>query len=141
LHFIELKLCEKVGAVLQECNKLCNCGSSHLATVWMQSKIFDRILDGDVSVFSQAKSYIVRTFFEKNRNELAVSSEKEMLYDDVLFWFGYLITYWCLELKETPTNIMRNYDVSEILYSYDVLHTISIKEAITKIKEDSYGKN
>lgn len=135
MHFVELKLCEKIGSVLEECNRLVD-DSLLLLRTWLASETYDRILDGDVSLFSQAKSYIIRTFMEEGKKQFEAGKSDRMFSDDALFWIGYLITYWCLEYQESAKNIMNNYDLENMLYSYETLHTISVKAAIDKIKED-----
>ncbi len=51
MHFVELKLCEKVGTVLEECNNMYQ-DSLQLLYIWMDSEIFERIIDGDVALGS-----------------------------------------------------------------------------------------
>ena len=57
---------------------------------------------------------------------------------ETMFWMGYLITYWCIEYQENPRNILKRYDIESIIYSYEVLHSLSVKSAIEKIKEDYF---
>lgn len=137
MHFVELKLCEKVGAVLEECNNMYQ-DSLQLLLVWMDSEIFERIIDGDVALCSQAKSYIVRTFMNENKSRLELMQSKKAMPKEAMFWLGYLITYWCFEYQEMPREILKRYDIESIVYSYEVLHSLSVKSAIEKIKEDYF---
>ncbi len=137
MHFVELRICEKVGKVLEECNRICP-DSLQLLLIWMDSETFERILDGDVALCSQAKSYIARSFMNENRSRLGDVPPVEAMPDEALFWLGYLITYWCLEYQEMPKNILRRYDMESIAYSYETLHSLSIKSAIEKMKEDYF---
>lgn len=138
MHFVELKLCEKVGSVLEECNSIYNQDSLQLLLIWLESEIFERIIDGDVALCSQAKSYIARTFMNENKGRLNDVQANKVMSNEILFWFGYLITYWCLEYQETARNIIKKYDIESIVYSYEVLHSLSVKFAIEKIKEDYF---
>lgn len=138
MRFVELKICEKVGNVLEACNRICNCDSMQLFLVWMNSEIYERIVDGDVALCSQAKSYIARTFMTENKEQLAAIQSNKILSNEMLYWGGYLITYWCLEYQETAKSISEKYDIEKIMYSYEVLHSLSIKAAIAKIKEDYF---
>lgn len=138
MHLIEQNLCQKVASVLEECNKQHNKDSLQLVYTWLDSEVFERIIDGDVALCSQAKSYIIRTFMYENKDKLDIVQTNTVFCDEALFWFGYLVTYWCLEYQETGINILKNYDVQSILYSYEVLHSLSIKSSIEKIKEDYF---
>lgn len=138
MHFIEMTLCEKIGKVLVDCNALRKYDSIQLFRAWLESDVFDGIIDWDVSLFSQAKSYIARMFLQECESKLSSAPVNVILLDDVMFWVGYLVTYWCLEYQITGRDISRDYDIEEILYAYDPLHTLSIKAAISKIKEDYF---
>lgn len=135
MHFVELKICEKVGNVLEECNSIYR-GSMHLLYVFMDSETYERIIDGDVALYSQAKSYIARCFMKENKKRLEEEHEELVFNNEVLFWIGYLITYWCLEFGEKPRKLLQQYDIKQIVESYEVLHSLSVKTAIEKIKED-----
>jgi len=99
----------------------------------MDSEIFERIIDGDVALCSQAKYYIARSFMNENRSRLDAVQPAETMLAETLFWLDYLITYWCLEYQEMPKNILKRYDMESIAYSYETLHSLSIKSAIEKI--------
>lgn len=137
MHFVELKLCEKVGNVLEECNSICQC-SMQLILTWMESEIFERVIDGDVALCSQAKSYIARSFMNENKNRLEAISSAIVFRNEILYWIGYVITYWCFEYEERPRDILRQYDMESVVQSYEVLHSLSVKTAIEKIKEDYF---
>ena len=137
MHFVELKLCEKVGNVLEECNSVYQ-DSLQLLLIWLDSETFERIIDGDVALCSQAKSYIVRVFINENKSRLELIRSKKVMSKETMFWMGYLITYWCIEYQENPRNILKEYDIESMIYSYEVLHSLSVKSAIEKIKEDYF---
>ena len=136
VHFVELKLCEKVGKVLEECNKIYHKNSLKLLLAWLESETFAAIVDGDVALCSQAKTYVIRAFMDETKEELAVASTDKILSNEAMFWFGYLSMYWCLEYKENGKSILADYDIESIIYSYEVLHSLSVKMAIEKIRED-----
>lgn len=54
----------------------------------------------------------------------------------VEFWFGYLITYWCFNYDVSGKHLLRYYDITKILYGFEVYHSLNIEYAIDKIKED-----
>lgn len=95
MHFVELKLCEKVGNVLEECNNMYQ-DSLQLLLIWMDSEIFERIIDGDVALCSQAKSYIVRAFVNENKSRLELMQSKKgnAKRSHVLDWlFDYVLVF------------------------------------------------
>lgn len=63
-------------------------------------------------------------------------TKKAPLYSDDVYWFGYLITYGHFLEGITGEEIHARYNIRKILDEYDVLHTLSVKTAIEKIKED-----
>lgn len=131
MPFVELKLCEKVGKILIEAKKLYKGNDLMLVVAWMNSNVFSEIIAGNEIYCSQAKTYVARCFMEKNK--IAGDSEKIELDDDVLYWFGYLVTYWCFSQGIVPSDISRHYDIESILNAYEMLHTLSVKTAIEKI--------
>ena len=84
MHFVELKLCEKVGNVLEECNNVYQ-DSLQLLLIWMDSETFERIIDGDVALCSQAKSYIVRVFINENKSRLELIQSKKQCQKKLCF--------------------------------------------------------
>lgn len=136
MHFIELKICEKVGKIIVECQKRYQKDDLLLLQTWLSSDIYERILDGDVIFCSQAKTYVATVFMKENQNRLSETGKRQFISSEILYWFGYLATYWCIEYNELPKNILCNYNISSIIESYDVLHSLSIKTEINKIKED-----
>ena len=56
--------------------------------------------------------------------------------EDDLFWFGYIVAYWFFLDGTTGKEMLHKYDMKHSLDGYDVLHTLSVRTAIEKIKED-----
>lgn len=103
---------------------------------WCSSETFQSILDFDETLCSQAKSYILRMFEKEYEDNLPDIDSDSPVYDDDMYWIGYLLTYWCFEENVSGKDIIEQYDVCKILDEFDVLHTLSIKSAIIKIRED-----
>jgi hypothetical protein len=132
--FVELKLCEKTGKILIEAKKLYKCNDFNLVIAWLNSNIFLEIISGNEVYCSQAKTYVARCFIEETI--IGDSAEKVEIADDVLFWFGYLVCYWCFSKDIVPKVIAQIYDIRKILDAYDVLHSLCIRAAIEKIMEE-----
>jgi hypothetical protein len=56
--------------------------------------------------------------------------------DEILYWFGYLISYWCFSEDISPCFILHAYDLKSILDAYETLHSLSVGTAIEKIMEE-----
>ncbi|MFI3213083.1 MAG: hypothetical protein R3Y24_07050 [Eubacteriales bacterium] len=136
MHFVEMKICEKVGKIIVECQKNYQKDDLLLVRTWLLSDTYAKILDEDVVLCSQAVTYIAKVFMEENKNRMIENIKPQVISSEILYWFGYLITYWCIEYNELPKNIAYSYNISSILESYEVLHSLSIKTEISKIKED-----
>lgn len=134
MQFVELKLCEKVGKILIEAKKLHKGSDYALVLAWLDSEVFAEIIKGNEVYCSQARTYVARCFI--NEADIADDGEDIQIDDDVLFWFGYLVTYWCFEKDSLPDSIARQYDIASILNGYEMLHSISVKMAMDKIMED-----
>ena len=107
-----------------------------LLIAWMNSDVFYQIIDGNEVYCSQAKTYVARCFIEEIQTCRKADSIE--IDDDILYWFGYLVTYWCFSQSIKPGDISRKYDIKSIVNAYEMLHTLSVKTAIDKIMEE-YG--
>lgn len=136
MDFIELKLIEKIGNVLScaVCERKYN--RYELVKMWLGSETYRLTVEFDVSICSQAKSYILRTFEQELQDRLPLKDNDSPLYKDDVYWFGYITAYWFFLDGTTGREILEKYNVEKILDEFDVLHTVSVKTAISKIKED-----
>lgn len=137
MPFVELKLCEKVGKILIEANKLYQGEALRLLTAWLESVIFSEIIAGNEVYCSQARTYVARCFV-KEKFDMPSQTEGVGIDDDVLYWFGYLVSYWCFAFQVEPKHIAENFNIEKIVNAYEALHSISVKAAIEKITEE-YG--
>lgn len=137
MPFVELKLCEKIGKILIEAKKLYQGEALLLLTAWLKSAVFSEMIAGNEVYCSQAKTYVARCFV-KEEFDMFPQSEEVGIDDDVLYWFGYLVSYWCFAYQVEPEHIAENYDIEKIVNAYEALHSVSIKTAIKKIVEE-YG--
>lgn len=137
MDFIELKLIEKLAKVLQNAYENNNCDRYTLIEKWLSSDTFANAIAFDVSLVSQARSYILRTFESEIEIEQFVSGEEDKeFYTDAVFWFGYITAYWCLMDEISGVDILKEYNINKILDEFDVLHTLKVKTAISMMKED-----
>lgn len=145
MEFIELKLIEKIADIFARAMRERKYNRYQFLEKWCASETCQAVFDFDETLCSQAKSYILRTFEKEYENNLPDIDEDSPLYEDDMYWMGYVITYWYFmeelegieESKRiTGKQMLKEYDMCKALDEYDVLHTISVKAAIRKIKED-----
>lgn len=136
MEFIELKLAEKIGKVLAYGVKERKYQRYELIQKWCSSDTYQLLLEFDVSLCSQAMTYILRVFEEEYKDKLPAIDDESPLYEDDLFWFGYLIAYWYFMDGTTGKDILQKYDICKVLDEFEILHTLSIRSAIDQIMED-----
>ena len=136
MDFFELKLIEKIAKVFECAMQDRKYNRYQFVEKWCLSETCQAVFDFDETLCSQARSYILRTFENECKNDLPDLDEDSPYYDDDMHWMGYLITYWHFFDGTTGKDIMREFDVRKVLDEFDVLHTLSIKAAIGKIRED-----
>ena len=76
---------------------------------WCSSETFQSILDFDETLCSQAKSYILRMFEKEYEDNLPDIDSDSPVYDDDMYWIGYLLTYWCFEENVSGKDIIEQY--------------------------------
>lgn len=136
MDFFELKLIEKIGNVFVCAMREKKYNRYQFIKKWCSSDTCQSISEFDETLCSQAKSYILRTFEKEYESNLPEIDNDSPLYEDDMYWFGYLLTYWHFLDGTSGKDVLKEYDVCKILDEYDVLHTLSIKAAIEKIRED-----
>lgn len=136
MEFINLKLIEKIGNVLADAVSERKYNRYELIKMWLNSETYQLTVEFDVSICSQAKSFILRTFEKECNGALPSVDEDSPLYRDDVYWFGYITAYWFFTDGTTGREILEKYDVEKILDEFDALHSLSVKTAISKIKED-----
>lgn len=139
LGFFDLSLANKVGYVLGILNTKYNFDAYEIIERFTSSNLFEHIIDWDVAVVSQSKYYIADLFLEEFEKDLPMKNSINN--SDALFWYGYLITRWCIQEQIYGKDISENYNIISILQSYDVLHSLSIDNAIDHIKLDDRLEN
>lgn len=136
MDFDELKLTEKIGKILAYAVSEKKYNRYELIKKWLASDTYEETVNFTVYLCSQAKTYILAAFEKECGNDLPSIDEDSPLYEDDLFWFGYVMAYWFFLDGTTGRDILEKIDVCKVLDEYDILHTISVKHAIDKIKED-----
>lgn len=136
MDFFELKLIEKIANVFACAMREKKYNRYQFIEKWCSSDTCQSVFEFDETLCSQAKSYILRTFEKEYESNLPEIDNDSPLYEDDMYWFGYLLTYWHFLDGTLGKNVLKEYDVCKILNEYDVLHTLSIKAAIEKIRED-----
>lgn len=100
------------------------------------SETFQSIIDFETSICTQSALYIFHAFEREMKSCCPQYDEDGDLYEDDLFWFGYITAYWCIEKNITGKDIVDKINIDGMLDNYEILHTISVKSAIKKIEEE-----
>lgn len=136
MEFIELTLIEKIGKILAYAVSERKYDRYALVEKWLDSDTYDETINFSVHLCSQSKKYILTAFEEEIKNDLPVLDDDSPLYEDDLYWFGYVAAYWFFLDGTTGKDILKSINVRKMLDDYEMLHTLSVKHAIDKIKED-----
>lgn len=100
---------------------------------WRNSEIAQSILNYDNLLLAQSKYYILHDLRDK---ELGKYDEKQFTnYSDMMYWLGYIITKFCIEEQISWKELFDIYDIERFFTSYDVLHTLSSKNACEDLKK------
>ena len=100
---------------------------------WKNSKIAQSILNYDNLLLAQSKYYILNDM--KNKELGKYDDRQYTHYADMMYWLGYIITKFCIEEQITWKELFDVYDIERFFMSYDVLHTLSSKNACEDLKK------
>ncbi len=136
MEFDKLMLAEKIGKILAYAVKEKKYNRYELIQKWLSSETYDETVNFVVYLCSQTKTYILSQFEQEIADNLPSIDENSPFYEDDLYWFGYLTAYWFFIDNTTGREIVDKYNINHILDSFEILHTLDIRTAIDKIKED-----
>lgn len=143
LGFFDLKLSEKIGRMFEYALTSANYNVFDFTEKWLSSGTYENILLWDVSLVSQAATYILSKFEEelKHRDLFIERNDCEQkLPPQLAYWIGYTLTYWCIRDSITGSKILRNYDMETIINNSEVYHSLGVSSAISLIQEDAVRK-
>lgn len=130
----DLGLANKVGQVLEILNNKYKLDGYDVVDKFTGSKLFEHIVDWDVSIVSQSRYYIAGLFMEEFADVKLKKTEFD--FTESLYWYGYLIMRWCQIEGIDGKYIVDNFNIKSILQGFPALHTLSIENAIAHIKID-----
>ena len=136
MEFIELMLIEKIGKILSYAVSQKKYDRYELIEKWLASETYDETVNFSVHLCSQSKKYILAVFENEIKTNLPNIDDNSPLYEDDLYWFGYIAAYWFFMDETTGKDLLKHINVHKMLDEYEILHTLSPKHAIDKIKED-----
>lgn len=90
------------------------------------------------TIFSQSKSYIIEELKSKNKSisKMSKSEEKSILYyKEASYWLGFVFMTWKI-VDKLPKSYLLKYNIKDLVYGYDVLHTTSVSYSIDMIKQN-----
>lgn len=103
--------------------------------------------DSDYTIFSQGSSYMLHKFIEEmdlkeiKIDKIPLEEEKNIIYyKEASYWMGYVFMTWKI-VDKLPKGYLLKYNIKDLVYGYDVLHTTSVSYSIDMIKENYELKN
>ena len=136
MDLFKLAIARKIGKIfaLAATNRKYNC--SEFVHKWLASETYQSVIDFETYICSQSRDYILSVFEEENKEHLPTIDENSKYLEDAMWWLGYIVTYWFFLDGTTGPDILRDINIDKVLSEYDVLHTLDVRLAIEKIKED-----
>ncbi len=129
----EKVVCNIVGKMFAFASEKLSCYEISFCKAWLTSRPCERIAEMDETLIGQSKVYLFNDFIK----ELNIPFyEGYKINQDVMYWAGYIFTYWMFATGITGKEIAERYDIKSILQQYDVLHTQSTKHAIETIQKE-----
>lgn len=133
----ELLLCNKVEKILHQIVLDNMYYETTICKEWLLSTTCKELREKEETIICQSYKYLYHNFSKELREKQVSAHPGFEGYSPAVEYFGYLTMFWMfLEPKITGEEIVEYYDISEILTQYDILHTMSNKEAIREIKEN-----
>ena len=100
---------------------------------WLISDLCSSIQQSDETIICQSKSYLCKEFIKNNEIPL---HEDYKMDKEVMYWMGYLLTYWMYSTGINGAEIVSRFNIKSILERYDTLHTTSMQVAIETIESE-----
>lgn len=136
MELINLVLIEKIGRLLAYAVSEKKYNRYELIQKWLASDTYEEVINFSVHLCSQSKTYILAAFENEVKDDMPCIDDDSPLYEDDLYWFGYTAAYWFFTDGTTGEDLLKKINVNKMLDEYETLHTLSIKHAIDKIRED-----
>lgn len=137
MDFFNLKLSEKVGNIFEYAVTKQGVDFYTFTNYWVESDTFLALLEWDVTLVSQAPTYIYAKFLDEMQaaGKILKHSFCEE-FPECIHWVGYVLTYWCLRDDITWKELQTKCDISHIIENCFVYHTIGVNTAIDMIQEE-----
>ena len=136
LDTCEKAICRKIASMFEYAGKT-GYRPVSFTTTWLESDTSKELYTIEPCAIAQSYPYHLHSL-EKEMQEkgIVLSSDTSETYEDVMYWAGYIFSYWIFLEGISGDEIIEKYDIKHILECYDTYHTLSPEVAIDKIKED-----
>lgn len=101
--------------------------------IWLKSDLCQRLFVLDETLICQSKVYLFNSLVMENNLPITAGHKMD---EEVMYWVGYILTYWMYLYEISGNKINEKYDIDKIINEYDILHTVSCKVAIEKMMQD-----
>lgn len=127
IGFEEKALCRKIGNVFLRASQMGYLPDAFVES-WLCSEEALKIYVKDFNDIAQSPVYILNSLLMEDK-AIIFDADKADLYDDLMYWLGYIVTYMQFSLEIPPEDLWCRYDIVSFAGSYEVLHTLSNKNA------------
>jgi len=133
LELDEKAVCRKVAGVF-EIAAIRNYEPLNFAKTWMNSQTATWLYELDCKEIAQSRIYQLNSL--RMETEIEPLEEEQRDYRELMYWTGYILTWFSFLYKMPPKEVAEKYDIEKIMQCYDTLHTVSPKRACEEIIEE-----
>ena len=132
MNELQLKMCDIQGRLF-ELSADSEYGSANFVKAFMNSEVA-KALDSTYNRMQWAgEEYLLEELADLTGDKL--SKEGEIYSRDILYWMGYIYSYWHYYTKEDSAKIYRQAPVATMKRNYLMFHTMAPELAIEDLKE------
>lgn len=129
---MELKLCDIQGRLF-ELFSTTEYDSESLVKAFMNGEVAKN-LDSEYNRMQWAgEEYLLEEIIAVCKEKL--TTKRETVSKDVLFWMGYVYRYWHFYTKEESNKIYKQAPFETMVVNYLMFHTMDVEMAIDDLKE------
>lgn len=134
LNEMEKGLCRKTASTLRLAGKK-GIPVTKVVNMWFSSEAAKHLYGTDFVAIAQGPLYQLNSLFME-APLLTKECGREYGFEELLYWAGYLFSYWMFLDDISWAELKASYDWEKILRNYSVLHTVSCKTAIDICKHE-----
>ncbi len=133
LDFHEKIVCNKVGKMFAYAAEKCEFYEVNFCKAWLGSDVCNSVGDMDETIICQSHVYLFNNLIKETD---IIKHEGYIMDKDVMYWIGYICTYMSFARNIKSEEILKLYDIKQMMENYDTLHTLSSNYTVELIESD-----